>query len=80
MIFAGYRPWRVVAGALLFGLVGASGYLAQARDWGVPPAFLSMLPYLATLLLMVLPALLSRGRSGPAAPAALGLPYYRDGR
>ena len=80
VIFAGYRPWRIVAGALLFGLVNAFGYLAQARDWGLPPAFLSMLPYLVTILFMVLPALLSRGRPGAAAPAALGLPYYRDQR
>ncbi len=80
VIFAGYRPWRIVAGALLFGLVNALGYLAQARNWGVPSAFLSMLPYLVTLLFMIVPALLSRGRSGATAPAALGLPYYRDQR
>ncbi len=80
VIFAGYRPWRIAAGAFLFGLVNALGYLAQARDWGVAPAFLSMLPYLATILFMVLPALSARGRSGAAAPAALGLPYYRDQR
>ena len=80
VIFAGYRPWRIVAGAFLFGLVNALGYLAQARDWGVAPAFLSMLPYLATILFMVLPALSRSGRSGAAAPAALGLPYYRDQR
>ena len=84
VIFAGYRPWRIAAGALLFGLVDALGYVAQARDWGVPPALLSMLPYLATILFMVLPALLSRGRPPAArpaaAPAALGLPYYRDER
>ena len=80
VIFAGYRPWRIVAGALLFGLVEALGYLAQARDWGVPAAFLSMLPYLVTLLFMIVPGLVSRGRAGGAAPAALGVAYYRDER
>ncbi|MCQ8279605.1 ABC transporter permease [Acetobacteraceae bacterium KSS8] len=78
VIFAGYRPWRIVAGALLFGFVGALGYLAQARDWGIPSAFLGMLPYLVTLLFMMLPALTGRGRV--AAPAALGVAYYRDQR
>ena len=63
---------------MLFGFVGALGYLAQARDWGVPSAFLGMLPYLVTLLFMMLPALTGRGRI--AAPAALGVPYYRDQR
>lgn len=80
VIFAGYRPWRIVAGALLFGLVGALGYLAQARDWGVPSAFLGMLPYAVTILFMVLPGLLGRGGGRGAAPAALGVPYYRDQR
>ena len=80
VIFAGYQPWRIAAGAFLFGLVNALGYLAQARDWGLPPAFLSMLPYLATILFMVMPALSARGRSTATAPAALGLPYYRDQR
>jgi ABC-type uncharacterized transport system permease subunit len=79
VIFSGYRPWRVVAGALLFGLVNALGYLAQARNWGVPSAFLSMLPYLVTLLFMIVPAMLSGGLRA-LAPAALGLPYYRDQR
>ncbi len=81
VIFAGYRPWRIVGGALLFGLVNALGYLAQARDWGVPASLLSMLPYLVTLLFMVVPALLARGgsRSGSrmAAPAGLGVAHHR---
>lgn len=80
VIFAGYRPWRIVGGALLFGLVNALGYLAQARNWGIPSAFLSMLPYLVTMLFMILPALLARGRFTITAPAALGVPYYRDQR
>jgi len=80
VIFAGYRPFRIAGGALLFGLVNAFGYLAQAHDWGVPSAFLAMLPYVATILFMILPALLSRGRVILPAPAALGLPYYRDER
>ncbi|MCQ8239725.1 ABC transporter permease [Rhizosaccharibacter radicis] len=78
VIFAGYRPWRIVGGALLFGLVNALGYLAQARNWGVPSAFLAMLPYGVTLLFMIAPGLLRRGGALIAAPAALGVPYYRD--
>ena len=80
VIFAGYRPLRIAGGALLFGLVNAFGYLAQARDWGVPSAFLAMAPYLATMLFMILPALLARGRLALPAPAALGLAYFRDQR
>ncbi len=80
VIFAGHRPLRVAAGALLFGAVDAFGYLAQAHDWGLPSAFLAMLPYLATILFMILPPLLSGGRAALPAPAALGVPYFRDER
>ena len=78
VIFAGYRPGRVAGGALLFGLVNAFGYLAQAHDWGFPPAFLAMLPYLVTILFMILPSLLSGAKLALPAPAALGVPYFRD--
>jgi len=80
VIFAGYRPWRLAGGALLFGLVGSFGYLAQARGWGIPPTLLGMLPYLVTMLFMIAPPLLRRGGGGWAAPASLGLPYFRDER
>jgi len=84
VIFARYRPWRIVGGALLFGFVAALGYVAQARNWGIPSAFLGMLPYIVTMLCMIVPALVRRGSgagsSAGAAPAALALPYYRDQR
>lgn len=81
VIFAGFRPLNAVAGAFLFGIVTALGFVGQARNWPMPPAFLSMLPYLATVAAMIIPALVSsRAQRGRAAPAALGLPYFRDER
>lgn len=81
VIFGGFRPLNVTLGALLFGAITALGFVGQARNWPIPPAFLSMLPYVATVAFMILPALLSR-RSGRqlSAPAALGTPYFRDER
>jgi ABC-type uncharacterized transport system permease subunit len=81
IIFAGYQPVRVVLGALLFGLISALGFVGQARNWPIAPALLSMLPYLATLLTVTVPVVLWKGmRRQFSAPAALGLPYYRDER
>ena len=80
VIFAGWRPFPIVLGALLFGGVTSLGYVAQVRDWGIPAAFLAMLPYLSTIVLMVVPILIRRRtqtRLG-ASPQALGLPYYRE--
>jgi simple sugar transport system permease protein len=81
VIFGGFKPLNIVLGALLFGLITALGFVGQARDWPVPPAFLSMLPYLATIACMIVPPLLARSkRSRFLAPAALGIPYFREQR
>ncbi len=81
VIFAGYRPLPSVAAALLFGGITALGYVGQARNWPVPSAVLSMFPYLGTIGFMVVPRLAwPRLQRGLAAPAAIGLPYFRDQR
>lgn len=81
VIFAGFRPINAAAGAFLFGLITSLGFVGQARNWPIPPAFLSMLPYVGTLAFMILPVLASRRmQQRLAAPAALGLAYYRDQR
>ncbi|WP_026226803.1 ABC transporter permease [Hoeflea sp. 108] len=81
VIFARYRPLNVVMAALLFGLITALGYVGQARNWPVTPALLGMLPYLGTLGFIIVPVIvLHRMRQLSAAPAALGMPYFRDVR
>jgi simple sugar transport system permease protein len=81
VIFAGWRPFLIVLGALLFGAVTSLGFVAQTQGWGIPSAFLSMLPYLSTILLMILPIVFRRKgqRQVSASPDALGLPYIREG-
>ncbi|HBL15850.1 MAG: hypothetical protein A2X36_03410 [Elusimicrobia bacterium GWA2_69_24] len=74
-IFAGWKPWKAFAGALLFGGIDVSQYLFQDH---CSPNFLKMLPYAATLL-----ALLASGRSlhgASAPPAALAVPYRKGER
>lgn len=81
VIFAGYRPWTAVGAALLFGLVTSLGFTAQARNWPIAAPFLSMLPYLGTIALMIVPVLAwQKVRRLMAAPAAIGQPYYREVR
>jgi len=81
VIFAGYRPIPAVMSGLLFGLITALGFVGQARGWPVAPAVLSMLPYLGTIALIIVPVLAwQRMRRVMAAPAALGEPYFRDVR
>lgn len=81
VIFAGYRPWTAVAAALLFGLITSLGFVGQARNWPIAAPILSMLPYLGTIALMIVPVLAwHKVRRLMAAPAAIGEPYFRDVR
>jgi simple sugar transport system permease protein len=83
VIFAAWRPSLLVFGALLFGAMISLGFIAQQQNWGISSSVLSMLPYVVTLALIVLPAALARFgvkvRSS-VAPAALGQPYFREER
>jgi simple sugar transport system permease protein len=81
VIFAGWRPVLIVLGALLFGGVTSLGFVAQTLNWGIPSSFLSMLPYLSTLLLMIIPIFFkpSDQRRISASPNALGIPFIREG-
>ena len=45
VVFASWRPWRLLAGGYLFGAVSISQLHAQAFGIGIPSQFLSMLPY-----------------------------------
>ncbi|MDQ3386100.1 MAG: ABC transporter permease [Actinomycetota bacterium] len=80
VVFAAWRPWRVLLGAYLFGVALAANFALQAAGVDIIPAeFLSMLPYLLTILVLIaLSASSARKRLG--APAALGVPYAREER
>ena len=71
VVFASWRPLRVAAGALLFGGATVLQLHAQAAGLGLPGQALSALPYVATILALVLLSL-GRRQGGSLAPAALG--------
>jgi len=76
VVFSSWRPGRLVAGAYLFGAVTILQLHAQGWGVGIPSQFMSALPYLATVIVLVL---LSRARSGGStAPAALGTVFVPD--
>ncbi len=75
VVFAAWRPWRLLLGAYLFGGVTILQLHAQGLGlFAVPSQVLSMLPYLATILVLVLIATGSGGRRLDA-PADLGKPF-----
>ena len=77
VVFASWRPWRTVAGAYLFGAISILAYTVQTFAWGIPSQFLSSLPYLVTILALVVISgnkVLTRANT----PACLGQPFVPD--
>ncbi len=79
VVFATWRPLRVMVGAYLFGGVLVSQLFLQGSgiDIEVPTQLLSALPYLATIVVLVL---ISRNQALVRlnAPVSLGQPYRPD--
>lgn len=75
VVFATWRPGRLLVGALLFGAVTGLQFYAQAAGVPVPTQFLAMLPYLATIVVL---AVISRNPNTIKlnAPASLGKPFF----
>ncbi|TSE31861.1 ABC transporter permease [Tepidimonas charontis] len=73
--FATWRPARVLLGAYLFGAVTMIQFTLQGMGVGLPSQFLTMLPYLATIVVLVL---ISRSPQWIRLhmPQSLGRPFH----
>lgn len=72
VIFARWNPWAALGGSLLFGIVDSLQLHLQAFGFEIPYQFLLMLPYVLTVVVLVLAS------SRAVAPSVLGVPYVRD--
>jgi general nucleoside transport system permease protein len=77
VIFAFWRPDLVLVGAYVFGAFQALPFTLQARGVTITPELLQALPYLMTVLVLVLVSS-SGARRRLGAPGALGVPYVRE--
>jgi simple sugar transport system permease protein len=77
VVFATWRPARVMVGAYLFGGVTIIQFHIQGFGFDIPSQFLSMLPYLATIVVLVI---ISRDINTIRlnAPASLGIPFHPE--
>jgi len=75
VVFATWRPGRVLFGAYLFGGITILQLHAQALGIGIPSQIMSMLPYLATILVLVI---ISHDKSKIklSSPASLGRAFH----
>lgn len=78
VVFATWRPARLLLGAYLFGGISILQLYVQSLPLAIPSQFLSMLPYLATVLVLVV---ISRDRLRIRlnAPACLGKGFHATG-
>jgi general nucleoside transport system permease protein len=78
VVFATWRPFRLLLGAYLFGGITILQFHVQTFGIGIPAQLVSMLPYLATILVLVL---ISRDQSKIRlnAPASLGRAFHATG-
>lgn len=69
VVFAGWKPTRLLLGAYLFGGVTVLQLNLQAAGLAIPVEYLSMSPYVATIVVLVI---LAAGR----APGSLGKTFH----
>ena len=74
VVFASWRPGRVLFGAWLFGGLMVLGPNLQAAGYAIPVEYLSMAPYLITIIVLVIMSS-GKGRSS-GAPASLGQNFH----
>ena len=71
VVFASWKPWRVLLGAWLFGGITVLQLNLQAAGVAIPVEYLAMSPYLITILVLVI---LSADKT--SAPASLGRNFH----
>lgn len=79
VIFAFWRADLCLVGAYVFGAFSALPFTLQARGVTITPQLFQALPYVMTIVVLVLVSS-GIGKRRLGAPAALGLPYVREER
>jgi general nucleoside transport system permease protein len=75
VVFAAWRPWRALVGAYLFGGISVLQLNLQAAGARIPVEYLSMSPYLITILVLVIMSS-GKGKAALNAPASLGRNFH----
>lgn len=78
VIFASWRPAKALLGALVFGALSILGYRLQAMGISVSQYLVDMIPYIATILIVIIST--HKNRKEDLPPADLGNPYFREER
>ena len=77
VVFATWKPWRLLVGAYIFGGVAIMQMNLQAIGVKLPGQFFNMMPYLATILVLVFISS-NKLRLKLSAPASLNIPFEKN--
>lgn len=78
VIFATWNPYKALIGAYLFGGLDTIGFRIQGTNFPIPLYFIDMLPYVVTIIVLVVVSWRKSRENAP--PKSLGLPYFREER
>ncbi len=78
--FSGWRPWRALIAAYVFGALTNLSFTLQIVGVAVPSDLLAVLPFLLTIVVLILISARPVSARKLAAPAALAVPYSRESR
>ena len=76
VVFASWLPFRVVLGALLFGGITILQLHAQGFNIRISAQYLSMLPYLATIIILVALRIRLKNKTNRTVPNCLGRIFH----
>lgn len=79
IIFARWNPLYALLCAYFFGGLDALGFRIQLLEIAIPSYFLKMLPYVATILVLMFIGWKNRNKPS-SEPKSLGIPYFREQR
>jgi ABC-type uncharacterized transport system permease subunit len=78
VIFASWKPSKALIGAFLFGGLNILGYRLQSMGIHISQYIVDMVPYLATILIVIIST--RKNRKEDMGPADLSNPYFREDR
>lgn len=78
--FSGWRPWRALIAAYVFGALTNLSFTLQLLGVSIPSDLLAALPFIMTILVLMAVSARPASARSIGAPAALAEPYVRESR
>ena len=76
VVFASWQPFRIILGAVIFGGITVLQLHAQGFDIRISAQYLSMLPYLATIVILVSVRMRLKNKTNRTVPNCLGRIFH----